>query len=158
MSNDPNNPVAQFNLQGLGVNPNQPPSATISAPATAYTGSPLTVTSTATAPLNNLTLHSVEWISTSGSWTVNVANVAGGFSSRTVGVTFPTTGVWTLRAGVSTDNGVTWYYSPTTQVTVTSGITNYNFETMAVPSQSALSWYTPSPVVQQTYEVQHVNP
>ena len=158
VSNDPSNPVAQFNLQGLGVNPNQPPSATISAPATAYTGSPLTVTSTATAPMNNLTLHSVEWIASSGSWTVNVANVSGGFSSRTVGVTFPTTGVWTLRAGVSIDNGVTWYYSPTTQVTVTSGITNYTFETMAIPSQSALSWYTPSPVVQQTYEVQHVNP
>jgi choice-of-anchor A domain-containing protein/uncharacterized repeat protein (TIGR02543 family) len=158
MCSDPTNPVAQFNLQGMGVNPNQPPSATLTAPATAFTGSPLTVMSTATAPMNNLTLHSVEWISSSGGWTVNVANVSGGSSFRTVGVTFPSTGVWMLRAGVSVDNGVTWYYSPSVQVTVSNGTTDYTLQTMAIPGASALNWYTPSPVVQQTYQVKHVNP
>jgi hypothetical protein len=75
-----------------------------------------------------------------------------------VGITFPTTGIWTLRAGASTDNGVTWVYSPTVQVVVSSGLTTYVLESMAVPSASMVNWYVPSPVVQKTYQVQHVNP
>jgi hypothetical protein len=136
-----------------------PPSAVINAAATAYTGSPFNVTSTATAPADNLTLHSIEWLSPSGTWTVSSVAVSGGTSNRALGINFPTTGTYTLRAGASDDNGATWVYSPTTQVAVSNGITTYTLETMAVPSSaSLLSWYAPSPVVQKTYEVQHVNP
>ena len=136
-----------------------PPSAVITAAATAYTGSPFNVTSTASAPADNLTLHSIEWLSPSGTWTVSSVAVSGGTSNRSLGITFPTTGTYTLRAGASDDNGTTWVYSPTTQVAVSNGITTYTLETMAVPSSaSLLSWYAPSPVAQKTYEVQHVNP
>jgi len=136
-----------------------PPSAIINAAATAYTGSPFNVTSTATAPADNLTLHSIEWLSPAATWTVNTVAVSGGTSNRDLGITFPTTGTYTLRAGASDDNGVTWYYSPTVQVAVSSGITNYTLESMAVPgTPSALTWFTTSPVVQESYEVQHVNP
>jgi hypothetical protein len=136
-----------------------PPSAIINAAATAYTGSPFSVTSTASAPADNLTLHSIEWLSPSGTWTVSSVAASGGTSNRSLGINFPTTGTYTLRAGVSDDNGTTWFYSPTTQVAVSNGITTYTLETMAVPgSASLLSWYAPSPVVQKTYEVQHVNP
>ena len=136
-----------------------PPSAVINAAATAYTGSPFNVTSAATAPADNLTLHSIEWLSPSGAWTVSSVAASGGASNRSLGISFPTTGTYTLRAGASDDNGATWVYSPTTQVAVSSGITTYTLETMAVPgSASLLSWYAPSPVVQKAYQVQHVNP
>jgi uncharacterized repeat protein (TIGR02543 family) len=136
-----------------------PPSAIINAALTAYTGSPFNVTSTATAPADNLTLHSIEWLSPSGTWTVNSAVASGGVSNRSLGINFPTTGVFTLRAGASDDNGVTWVYSPSVQVAVSNGISTYTLETMAVPSSaSLLDWYSPSPVVQKTYQVQHVNP
>ncbi len=136
-----------------------PPSAVINAAATAYTGSPFNVTSTASAPADNLTLHSIEWLSPLGTWTVSSVVASGGTSNRTLGINFPTTGTYTLRAGASDDNGATWVYSPNTQVVVSSGTTTYTLETMAVPSSaSLLSWYAPSPVAQRTYQVQHVNP
>jgi hypothetical protein len=117
------------------------------------------VTSTATAPADNLTLHSIEWMSPSGTWTVNAASVSGGTSNRALGINFPSTGTYTLRAGASDDNGVTWYYSPSVQVAVSNGISSYTLESMAVPAgTSALTWFTASPVVQETYQVQHVNP
>ena len=158
VSNSAANPVAQFILQGNGVTANQPPTATINAMPTAYTASPFTVTSSAYASSHNLTLHSIEWLSPSGTWNVSTTAVSGGESDRMLAITFPTTGMWTLRAGASTDNGVTWYYSPSVQVTVTSGITTYTLESMAVPSSGSQYWYAPSPVVQQTYQVQHLNP
>jgi len=136
-----------------------PPSAVINAAATAYTGSPFNVTSTASAPADNLTLHSIEWMSPTGTWTVNSAMASGSVSNRSLGISFPTTGTYTLRAGASDDNGATWVYSPNTQVVVSNGTSTYTLQTMAVPSSaSLLSWYAPSPVVQKTYEVQHVNP
>ena len=158
VSNATSNPVAQFILKGNGVTANQPPTAVINAAPTAYTGSAFTVTSSAYASSHNLTLHSIEWLSPGGTWNVSTAAASGGESDRTLGITFPTTGVWTLRAGASTDNGVTWYYSPSVQVTVTSGITSYTLESMAVPMSGSQYWYAPSPVVQQTYQVQRVNP
>jgi hypothetical protein len=158
VSNSATNPVAQFILQGTGVPANQPPTAVINAAPTAYTGSPFTVTSSAYASSDNLTLHSIEWLSPSGTWTVSTVAASGGVSNRTLGITFPATGVWTLRAGASTDGGVTWAYSANTLVTVTSGITTYTLESMAVPTPGSTTWYAPSPVVQQTYQVQHVNP
>ncbi len=136
----------------------QPPTAAITAPATAYTGSPISVNSTATAPNSNLTLHSVEWLSPAGAWTVNSASASGASSERTVAYTFPATGTWTVRAGASVDNGVTWVYSPNALINVTSGITSYTLESMAVPPSSLVGWYTPSPVATRTYQVQHVNP
>jgi uncharacterized repeat protein (TIGR02543 family) len=136
----------------------QPPTATLTAAATAYTGSNFNVTSTATAPAGNLTLHSIEWLSPTGAWTVSTVAASGGTSNRSLGISFPSTGVYTLRAGASDDNGVTWYYSPSVQVTVSSGITTYTLQTMAVPTASPLTWYSPSPVVQKAYQVQHINP
>jgi hypothetical protein len=136
----------------------QPPIVALTAASTAYTGSPFHVTSVATAPADNLTLHSIEWLSSGGVWTVSSAQASGGTDNLAVGITFPSTGTWTLRAGASVDNGATWVYSPTTQVTVTSGIANYAFASMAVPSANSLLWYAASPVVQKTYQVQHVNP
>ena len=136
----------------------QPPTAAITAPATAFTGSPISVTSTASAPNSNLTLHSVEWLSPAGAWTVNSATASGASSERTVAYTFPVTGTWTVRAGASVDSGVTWVYSPNAQINVTSGITNYTLESMAVPPSTLVGWYTPSPVATRTYQVQHVNP
>jgi hypothetical protein len=133
------------------------PSATITAPATAYSLSPLNVQSTASAPADNLTLHSIEWLSPDGTWTVSATAASGSSDNRTFGITFPTSGVWTVRAGASTDGGVTWYYSPNQQITVANGITNYVLETMAVPPASMSNWYNPSPVVQKTYQVQHTN-
>jgi hypothetical protein len=144
------NLVADFSLQ--------PPTATIDAAATAYTGSPFTVTSTANAPAGNLTLHSIEWTSDSQTWTVDQASVSGDTSNRSLGITFASIGTYTLRAGVSVDNGATWAYSPTVQVAVTSGIATYTLQTMAVPSASSLKWYSASPVVEKTYQVQHLNP
>jgi hypothetical protein len=135
----------------------QPPTAAVAAPTSAYTGSPISASSTATAPDDNLTLHSVEWLSPSGAWTVNSAAASGGSDQRTVAFTFPTTGTWTVRAGASVDNGVTWVYSPTQQINVTSGLTTYTLESMAVPPSSLVGWYTPSAVATQTYQVQHVN-
>jgi hypothetical protein len=134
-----------------------PPSAVITAATTAYTGSPFNVASTATAPASDLEYHTIEWLSPSGDWTVNSADVSGGTSNRTLGINFDTTGVWTLRAGASID-GTTWVYSPNVQVTVSNGFANYTLETMAVPVPTALNWYASSPVVQKTYTVQHVNP
>jgi hypothetical protein len=158
VSDSSSNPVVQFILQGTGCTLNEPPSATISAPPTAYSGSPVSVLSTAFAPQNNLTLHSIEWLSPSGAWTVSTVAVSGGNSLRNYGITFPTTGVWTVRTGASTDNGVTWVYSSSVQINVTSGIVQYVLQTMSVPASGMQSWYTPSPVVQQTYQVQLVNP
>ena len=161
---DPNAAVTTIAMTGnLTVTANfalipVPPTATITAAPTAYTGSPFTVTSTAGAQDDNLTLHAVEWLSPGGAWTVNSAAASGGTSQRTVQITFPSTGAWTLRAAASVDNGVTWVYSPTTQVVVSSGLTTYVLESMAVPSASMTNWYVPSPVVQKTYQVQHVNP
>jgi hypothetical protein len=41
---------------------------------------------------------------------------------------------------------------------VSPGIVSDTLESMAVPgSNSAQVWYTPSPVVQQTYQVQYLN-
>jgi hypothetical protein len=134
------------------------PSATITAPATAYSLSPLTVQSAATAPADNLTLHSIEWMSPDGTWTVSATAASGSSDNRTFGITFPTAGVWTVRAGASTDGGVTWYYSQNQQITVANGITTYVLESMAVPSASMTNWYNPSSVAQETYQVQHVNP
>ncbi|HZZ58198.1 MAG TPA: hypothetical protein VFE31_10240, partial [Opitutaceae bacterium] len=159
VSSDPSNPVFQFVLEGTGVNPSSPPSATITAAATAYTGSPFYVSSTAFAPNNNLTQHSIEWMSPEGVWNVDTLNVSGGNSSRTLGITFTETGTWTLRAGASVDNGQTWYYSPSVTVSVSSGTSSYTFESMSVPSGTGSQiWYSASPVVQQTYQVQHTNP
>ncbi len=135
----------------------QPPSATINAPAIAFTGSPLTVGSLATAPDNDLALHSIEWLSPTGAWTVNTTAAAGGSDSRTLGITFDATGLWTLRAGASTDGGATWYYSPSQQVMVTPAVTTYTLQTMAVPAATATHWYTPSPVVSRAYQIQHIN-
>jgi hypothetical protein len=158
VSNSSVNPLAQFTLQGTGVNPSDPPTATISAPATAFSLSPLTVTSSALAPNDNLTLHSIEWLSPSGSWTVSSVAVSGGVSDRSLGITFPTSGIWTVRAGASVDGGLTWVYSPSVQINVSPGIVSDTLESMAVPgSNSAQVWYTPSPVVQQTYQVQYLN-
>jgi len=134
------------------------PSATINAAPTAYTGSPFTVSSVATAPDDNLTLHTIEYMDPSGDWTVNSAPAAGGTDSRTVGITFPSTGTYTLRSGVSVDSGNTWLYSPDATVAVTSGLASYTLASMAIPSASATTWYAPSPVVEKTYQVQHVNP
>ena len=136
----------------------QPPIALINAAATAYTGSPFTVTSTASAPAANLTLHSIEWLAPSGAWTVDAVAATGGSSNRTLGISFAAAGIYTLRAGASVDNGVTWVYSPSVPVTVSSGVTTYTLQTMAVPGANALTWYAPSPVVQKTYQVKHVNP
>lgn len=103
--------------------------------------------------------HSIEWLSPSGTWTVNSASVSGGTSNRSLGISFPSTGTYTLRAGASDDDGVTWVYSPNVQVSVSNGTSSYTLETMSVPgSASALVWYAPSPIVQKTYQVQHVNP
>jgi len=135
----------------------QPPTAAIAAPASAYTGSPISVNSTAAAPNSNLTLVSVEWLSPAGAWTVNSAAASGASNARTVPFTFPSTGLWTVRAGASVDNGVTWVYSPNAQINVTSGLTSYTLESMAVPPSTLVGWYTPSSVVTQTYQVQHVN-
>jgi hypothetical protein len=136
-----------------------PPTALISAPATAFSGSPLTVNGSATAPKANLTLTSIEWQSpTTGTWTVSSAAASGSSSQRTLGVTFPAVGTWTVRAGASVDNGVTWVYSANAQISVSSGITSYTLESMAVPPSSLTAWYVPSPVVSKTYQVQHVNP
>jgi hypothetical protein len=134
-----------------------PPTATINAPSQVYSGSPVNVTSTALAAGGNLTLHSIEWESPSGTWTVNTVPASGAESDRTLAITFPTTGVWTLRAGASTDNGVTWVYSPNVLVTVVPGITTYTFESMSVPASGQQLWYAPSSIVQQTYQVQHLN-
>jgi len=134
------------------------PGATIDAPPTAYTGSPLSVSSLATAPGDNLTLHLIEWESPAGTWTENTAPASGATDNLTIGITFPTTGLWTVCAGASTDGGNTWFYSTSQQVNVTSGITAYTLETMAVPSSGAANWYTASPIVQKVYQVQHLNP
>jgi len=136
----------------------QPPTVQLTAPATAYTGSPLTVNSAAQAPNSNLTLHSIEWLSPAGSWTVDSVAAAGASDQMTLGITFPTVGNWTVRAGASVDNGVTWVYSANQQIAVTSGLTNYTLESMAVPPSSLVGWYSPSTVATQTYQVQHVNP
>ncbi|HEX3729607.1 MAG TPA: hypothetical protein VHV47_07365, partial [Opitutaceae bacterium] len=133
------------------------PAATITAPATAYSLSPLTVKSTASAPQSNLTLHSIEWLSPDGTWTVSATSASGGEDDRTFGITFPTSGVWTVRAGASTDGGQTWFYSPNQQINVSNGITDYVVQTMAVPAASMTDWYNPSPVVQKAYQVQHLN-
>lgn len=135
-----------------------PPTAALTAAATAYTGSPFNVTSTASAQDNNLTLHSIEWMSPSGTWTVSSTTASGSSDNRNLGISFPSTGVWTMRAGASVDNGNTWVYSPTTQVTVSNGTTSYTLETMAVPTAAMLNWYAASPVSQKTYQVQHLNP
>jgi len=134
------------------------PSAIINAAATAYTGSPFTVTSTATAPGGDLTLHSIEWLSPAGAWTVNTANVSGVTSNRTLGITFATTGSWTLRAGASVDNGLTWVYSSDAPVAVSSAISSYTLATMAIPAAGSSLWYSPSSVAQKIYQVQHLNP
>jgi len=134
------------------------PSATINAAPTAYTGSPFTVSSVASAPDDNLTLHTIEWLAPTGDWTVNSAVASGGSDSRAVGITFPSTGTYTLRSGVSVDNGNTWLYSPNASVAVTSGLASYTLASMAVPSASSQTWYAPSSVVEKTYQVQHVNP
>ncbi len=136
----------------------QPPTTTLNAAPTAYTGSPFTVTSAADAPDDNLTLHTIEWLSPAGAWTVDSASASGSSDNRSLGINFATAGVWTLRAGVSVDNGVTWVYSPSTQVTVADGITSYTLASMAVPNGNALAWYASSPVVQRTYQVKHLNP
>jgi Divergent InlB B-repeat domain/Putative Ig domain len=136
----------------------QPPTATLNAAASAYTGSPFTVTSVAGAPDDNLTLHSIEWLSPAGAWTVDSASASGSTDNRSLGINFPSAGNWTLRAGASVDNGVTWVYSPSVQVTVVDGITTYTLQSMAVPNGNVLAWYAPSPVVQKTYQVQHLNP
>ena len=134
------------------------PSAILDAALTAFTGSPFNVTSTATAPGGDLTLHSIEWMSPAGAWTVDTANVTGSTSNRSLGITFPVTGAWTLRAGASMDNGSTWIYSSDVTVTVSSDLASYTLATMAIPASSSQLWYAPSPVVQKTYQVQHVNP
>ena len=136
----------------------QPPTATLDAAASAYTGSPFTVTSLAGAPDDNLTLHSIEWLSPAGAWTVDSAAASGSSDNRSLGINFDTAGVWTLRAGASVDNGVTWVYSPSVQVTVANGISSYTLQSMAVPSGNSLAWYASSPVVQRTYQVKHLNP
>jgi hypothetical protein len=136
----------------------QAPTATLNAATTAFTGSPFTVTSLAGAPDSNLTLHSIEWLSPSGAWTVDSTSASGSSDNRTLGITFDTTGSWTLRAGASVDNGVTWVYSPSVQVTVANGITSYTLQSMAVPNGNALAWYAPSPVAQKIYQVKHLNP
>ncbi len=136
----------------------QAPTATLDAAASAYTGSPFTVTSLAGAPDDNLTLHSIEWLSPSGAWTVDSASASGSSDNRSLGINFDTAGIWTLRAGASVDNGVTWVYSPSVQVTVANGIASYTLQSMAVPNGNALAWYASSPVVQRTYQVKHVNP
>jgi hypothetical protein len=136
----------------------QPPTSTLNAAASAYTGSPFTVTSLAGAPDDNLTLHSIEWLSPSGAWTVDSASASGSSDNRTLGINFDTAGIWTLRAGASVDNGVTWIYSPSVQVTVANGIASYALQSMAVPNGNALAWYASSPVVQRTYQVKHLNP
>lgn len=133
------------------------PAATITAPATAYSLSPLTVKSTASAPADNLTLHSIEWLSPDGTWTVSATAASGGEDDRSYGITFPSAGVWTVRAGASTDGGQTWFYSPSQQITVSPGIADYVVETMAVPAANMTDWFNPSPVAQRTYQVQHVN-
>lgn len=134
------------------------PTVTITAPATAYSLSPLYVSSTATTPADNLTLHSIEWLSPTGTWSMTTQNASGGTDNYTYGITFPTSGVWTVRAAASTDGGNTWYYSPTQQITVSNGITSYTFETMAVPPANMTNWYNVSPVAQKVYQVQHTNP
>ena len=134
------------------------PSAILNAAAAAYTDSPFTVDSTATAPGGDLTLHSIEWMSPAGAWTVDAANVSGTTSNRTLGITFPVTGSWTLRAGASVDSGSTWIYSPDVTVAVGSSISDYTLATMAIPAASSQLWYAPSPVAQKTYQVRHVNP
>jgi len=134
------------------------PGATIDAPASAYTGSPLTVSSVATAPGDNLTLHLIEWESPDGTWTENTAAATGGTDTLTIGITFPSTGAWTVCAGASIDGGNTWFYSPNQQVNVTSGLASYTLESMAVPAATASNWYSASPVVQKVYQVQHLNP
>jgi hypothetical protein len=134
------------------------PTATITAAATAYTGSPFSVASTAAAPGGNLTGHSIQWLSPAGAWTVNTAAASGASSSRTLGITFPSTGTWTLRAGASVDGGVTWTYSAPVLVAVSSATTTYTLETMAIPGATMTNWYAPSPIAQRTYQVVHVNP
>ena len=69
------------------------PSATINAAPTAYTGSPFTVSSTATAPDANLTLHTIEYLDPSGDWTVNSAAASGASDVRARSAsTFPPPG------------------------------------------------------------------
>jgi Divergent InlB B-repeat domain/Putative Ig domain len=136
----------------------QPPTANLNAAASAFTGSPFTVTSLAGAPDSNLTLHSIEWLSPSGAWTVDSTSASGSSDDRTLGIDFDTAGIWTLRAGASVDNGVTWIYSPSVQVTVANGIASYTLQSMAVPNGNALAWYASSPVVQRIYQVKHLNP
>jgi len=134
------------------------PNATINAAGTAYTGSPFNASSLATAPDNNLTLHSIEWLSPTGAWTVNTAAANGASDNLAVGINFPATGLWTLRAGASVDNGNTWIYSPEVTVAVSTGLAAYTLASMAVPSSSGQLWYAPSTVSQKTYQVQRVNP
>lgn len=157
-------PAANVTITGdLAITANftyipQPPTAAINAAATAFTGSPFNVTSTANAPDNNLTLHSIEWLSSTNDWTVDSATASGGSDNRALGITFTTTGNYTLRAGASVDNGATWVYSPSVQVIVSNGVVAYTLQSMAVPNANVLRWYAPSPVVQKTYQVKHVNP
>jgi len=89
---------------------------------------------------------------------VDSVAASGASDQMSTGITFPTVGNWTVRAGASVDNGVTWVYSANQQIAVSSGITSYTLESMAVPPSSLVSWYVPSSVVSQTYQVQHVNP
>ncbi|MGH7996468.1 MAG: beta strand repeat-containing protein [Opitutaceae bacterium] len=133
------------------------PNATIAAPATAYDLSPVTVTSVATAPSDNLALHSIEWMAPDGStWSVIVNPASGGQDNFSTGITFPATGVYTVRAGVTTD-GATWYYSGSQQIDVVNADENFTFESMAVPAANMTNWYNVSPVAEKTYIVQHVN-
>ncbi len=134
------------------------PAATLTSATTAYTGSPFTVSATASASDGNLTLHSVEWQSPAGDWTVDTASASGTSSSRSVGISFTGTGLWTLRSGASVDGGQTWVYSPSVQVSVSNGIESFTFQTMTVPPANGQTWYSPSPVVQRTYQVLHKNP
>ncbi len=157
-SNDSSRSIMLYNLQGTGSIPNQPPTVTITAPVNAYSGSPLTVSSVASAPNSNLTLHSIESMSPSGSWTVNVVSASGGNSTRTVGVVFPVTGSWTLRAGASTDGGTTWIYSSSIVVGVSNGLINYDVQTMAVPNPNMQMWYVPSAIVEKQFQIQRTNP
>ena len=68
------------------------------------------------------------------------------------------TGSWTLRAGASVDNGLTWVYSSDAPVAVSNAISSYALATMAVPGAGSSLWYSPSSIAQKTYQVQHLNP
>ena len=136
----------------------EPPTVSLNSGATAYTGSPFHVSSAAAAPAADLTLQSIEWLAPSGDWTVNAAPASGSASDRTLGISFPAPGVYTIRAGASIDNGTTWVYSASVQVTVSDGITSYTLATMAVPDAGVSTWYAASPVVQRVYQVKHLNP